>query len=73
MPVADEGQNQDQRRDHQQTGGFQGVDLRRAVMFGGRVFGRSWIRLSFWTRRWHGNIVALEDDGGPQKIFGAAG
>jgi hypothetical protein len=36
MPVADEGQgqDQDQRRDHQQSRRFQGIYLRGAVMLG---------------------------------------
>jgi hypothetical protein len=69
MPVADEGQDQDERCDHQQAGRFQGVDLGRAVMYGGSVFGQAWIRLPFWTRRRHGNIVAPETGGVPQKIW----
>ena len=32
MPVADEGEDQDQRRNQQQTGRFQGVDLRCAMV-----------------------------------------
>ena len=68
MPVADEGEDQDQHRDYQQAGGFQGVDLRGAVMLGCRVFERTWIRLSFWTRRRHSNIVALES-GGVSSIY----
>jgi len=63
MPVTDEGEDQDQPGDHQQSSGFQGIDLRRAVMFEGRVIGRMWIRLSFWTRRRHSNIVAPESNG----------
>jgi hypothetical protein len=60
MPVADDGQDQDQPGDHQQTRRFQGIDLRRAVMFEGRVIGRAWIRLPFWTRCRHTHIVAPE-------------
>ncbi len=60
MPVAPEGQDQNESRDYQQAGGFQGVDLRCAVMSGGDVIGRSWIRLPFWTGRGHGDIVAPE-------------
>jgi hypothetical protein len=70
MPVADEGEDQDQARDHEQARGFQGVDLRSAVVLGGRVLGRRCVRLSFWTRRGHGNIVALEATGALQKRFG---
>jgi len=70
MPVADEGQDQDQRRNHQQASRFQGIDLRGAVMFEGRVFGRAWIRLPFWTRCGHVNIVAPESAVGAQKIVG---
>ena len=71
MPVADEGQDQDQRRDHQQTGRFQGVDLRRAVVPGEGCSGGLGIRLSFWTRRRHDNIVAPESDGVCPKRFDA--
>ncbi len=63
MPVADEGQDEDQARDHEQASGFQGVDLRGAVVLRGRVMGRRCVRLSFWTRRGHGNIVAPEVTG----------
>jgi hypothetical protein len=38
--------------------------LRGAVMFEGRVIGRAWIRLPFWTRCGHDNIVAPESVGG---------
>src|SRR5580704_3261165 len=55
MPVADESQDQDQRRDHQQASRFQSIDLRSAV-----VLGRMGIRLSFCTRRRHISIVAPE-------------
>jgi hypothetical protein len=70
MPVADDGEDQDQCRDHQQAGRLQRVDLRRAVMLGCRVLGRIRIQLSFWARRRHGNIVALESAGMlPKKLI----
>jgi len=55
MPIADKREDQDQNRDDQQTGRFQGVDLRRAM-----VLRRGLVRLPLWTRRRHTNIVALE-------------
>jgi hypothetical protein len=65
MPVADEGQDEDQRRDHQQARRFQGIYLRGAMMLGRRMLRRLSVRLSFWTRRRHANIVAL---GGRRRI-----
>jgi hypothetical protein len=70
MPVADEGQDQDQARDHEQAGGLQSIDLRGAVVLRRGVLGRRCVRLSFWTRRRHGNIVALETTGLSKKRFG---
>lgn len=57
MPIAHEREDQDEACDHEQTRGFQRVDLWRAVMFGW-MLRLGWIRLPFWTRRRHGNIVA---------------
>jgi hypothetical protein len=68
VPVADEGENQNQRRDHQQSRRLQGIYLRGAMMLGCWVFERTWIRLSFWTRRRHSNIVAPES-GGVSSIY----
>jgi hypothetical protein len=42
--------------------------LRGAMMLGCWVFERTWIRLSFWTRRRHSNIVAPES-GGVSSIY----
>jgi hypothetical protein len=47
--------------------------LRRTVMLGGRVFGWMGIRLPFWSRCRHANIVAPESGGVPAKTFGVAG
>ena len=58
MPVADEGQDQDQPGDHQQAGRFEGVDLRCAVVFGGSVFGRERSGCRFGARGRHEYIVA---------------
>jgi hypothetical protein len=66
MPVAHEGQDQDQCRDHQQASRFQGVDLGRAVVLGS-VTGRLRIRLPFWTGCRHSNIVAPEGNGDAAK------
>jgi hypothetical protein len=63
MPVADEGQDQDYSRDHKQASRFQGIDLRRAVVLRGSVFGWLWFRLPFLTGRGHGIIVAPQGDG----------
>jgi hypothetical protein len=60
MPIADEGQDQDEGRDHQQTRRFQGIDLWRGVMRRCMAFGRARIRLPFWTRCRHSSIVAPE-------------
>jgi hypothetical protein len=72
MPVADEGQDQDHSRDHKQASRFQGIDLRCAVVLGGRGAGGMWIQLPFWTGRGHANIVAPESGGTLQKDLATA-
>ena len=55
MPVTDYGEDQDHGCDHQQTGCFEGINLRRAVVLKRRMLNGILLRLG--TRRWHDNIV----------------
>ncbi len=53
MPVADQGENQNQDGDHQQAGGFQGVDVGLGVPLRGRR-----LQLPLWLGCGHSAIVA---------------
>ncbi len=53
MPVADQGENQNQHRDDEESSGFQRVDVGL-----GMTFGRTRFKLPLWTGCGHEDIVA---------------
>jgi hypothetical protein len=54
VPVASQGEDEDEHRDHKHAGGFQCVNVRLGMPLGCRRFG-----LPLWTGGGHGYIVAL--------------